>query len=124
MLKHILVVDDNQSVRAALAVFLREEGFSVQVAVDFERATELLTSGGYDLLITDLDLPGGNGLDLVRRATAFRPELHSILVTGYGCSAIRRQVAELGLLGYLEKPVDADSLLSLVHRSNHKEAGS
>jgi len=123
-MKHVLVVDDNRAVSAALAVLLEDEGFAVEVAADFEGATERLRSGDYDVLIADVDLPGGNGIDLVRRATAFRPALHSILVTGYGCSAIRRQVAELGLLGYLEKPVDADTLLSLVRRSNQKEAGS
>jgi len=113
-LTHILVVDDNRSVRAALRVFLEEEGFEVQVACDFEAAARMLREAAYDVLITDLDLPGGNGFDLVRRARAFRPEMRSILVTGYGCSALRRQAAELDLLGYLEKPVDPFTLLSLV----------
>lgn len=117
-MKRVLVVDDNRAVRAALAVFLEEEGFEVRVAGDFEGATEALSERDYDVLITDLDLPGGNGIDLVRRAKAFRPNLHSILVTGYGCSAIRRQAAELFLLGYLEKPVDAELLLALVRGSN------
>lgn len=111
------MVDDNRAVRTALALFLEEEGFAVEVAADFEAAADRLRSGNYDVLIADVDLPGGNGIDLVRRATAFRPEIHSILVTGYGCSAIRRRVAELGLVGYLEKPVDADTLLSLVRQS-------
>ncbi|MEE9180593.1 MAG: response regulator, partial [Vicinamibacteria bacterium] len=70
--------------------------------------------GDFDLLITDLDLPGGTGLDLVRQAKALCP---SILVTAYGCSEVRRQAQELEVAGYFEKPYDPGALMTLVRSS-------
>lgn len=113
-MKQILVVEDDTAVLRVMRLFLEDAGFVVQQAADFAEASALLRDREFDLLITDLDLPGGNGLDLVRRARTYRPRLSSILVTGYGCSEIRRQAAELSLLAYLEKPFDPDELLELV----------
>jgi DNA-binding NtrC family response regulator len=112
--KRILLVDDEPSVLRALGAFLEDEGYQVMEASDFKDATTLLVGGEFDVLITDLDLPGGNGLDLVRRARSLLPRLLPILVTGYGCSEVRRQAAELPLLAYLEKPINPDALLDLI----------
>jgi len=112
--KQILVVEDDRSVRHVMRLFLEEAGFHVEEAEDFRKARDLLREHEFDLLITDLDLPGGNGLDLVRQARSFRPSLLSILVTGYGCSEVRRQAAEISLI-YLEKPFDPDELLDLAN---------
>jgi CheY-like chemotaxis protein len=114
-LKHILLVEDDASVLRALRTLLEEAGHAVDSADSFPAAAELLRRESFDCLITDLDLPGGGtGFDLVRRARAYRPELPSILVTGYGCTEVRRQARELPLAGYLEKPFDPEALLSLL----------
>jgi DNA-binding NtrC family response regulator len=79
---------------------------------EFARAQELMERELFDTLITDLDLPGGTGLDLLLKARQFLPGIRSILMTGYGCSAVRKQALELGLAAYLEKPFDPEDLLS------------
>ena len=107
----ILVVEDNPAVRYSLTLMLEREGFDVVAVAEFRRATELIEAELFDALITDLDLPGGTGLDLLERARLLRPRMLSFLMTGYGCSAIRKQVRDLGVTGYFEKPFDPEELL-------------
>jgi two-component system response regulator FlrC len=108
----VLVVEDNAAIRASLALFLEHEGFDVVAVEEFDRAQQLIESERFDTLITDLDLPGGTGLDLLALARRFRPRMRSILMTGYGCSAVRKRVTEMGLSAYLEKPFEPKDLLS------------
>lgn len=108
----VLVVEDNPAIRSSLALFLEREGFDVVAVAEFARAQELIERELFDTLITDLDLPGGTGLDLLLKARQFLPGIRSILMTGYGCSAVRKQALELGLAAYLEKPFDPEDLLS------------
>jgi DNA-binding response OmpR family regulator len=108
----ILVVEDNHAIRSSLALFLEREGFDVVAVAELERAKKLIETELFDTLITDLDLPGGTGLDLLVKARQFCPRMRSILMTGYGCSAVRKQAAELGLAAYLEKPFDPSELLT------------
>ncbi|HEY7697230.1 MAG TPA: response regulator [Vicinamibacteria bacterium] len=108
----VLVVEDNPAIRSSLALFLEREGFDVVAVAELARAQELIERELFDTLITDLDLPDGTGLDLLLKARKFRPGIRSILMTGYGCSAVRKQASELGLAAYLEKPFDPADLLS------------
>ncbi len=108
----VLVVEDNAAIRASLALLLEREGFDVVAVDEFARAQELIERERFDTLITDLDLPDGTGLDLLVTARQFWPRMRKILMTGYGCSAVRKRASELGLSAYLEKPFDTDELLS------------
>jgi two-component system response regulator DesR len=113
-MKRILVVDDDPMVLDVLRAGLEGVGFDVTVASDFSTASELIRVEEFELLITDLDLPGGTGLELATWARAHRPEMRSILITGYGCCGIRRRAEELGLSGYFEKPLRLASLAKCV----------
>ena len=113
-MKRILIVEDNRRIREGLLTFIETAGYQCAGAVDFAAAAELLRREPFDLLITDLHLPGGTGLDLVRQAKALCP---SILVTAYGCSEGRGQAQELEVAGYFEKPYDPAALILLVRSS-------
>lgn len=113
----ILVVEDNAAIRASLAALLKLEGFDVVAVSEYHRACELIEKELFHTLITDLDLPDGTGVDLLLQARLLRPSMRSILMTGYGCSAVRKQAAELGLSAYLEKPFDPDELLKVLRLS-------
>lgn len=115
--KRVLVVEDNPSMLRAVTTFLERAGFDVVAVAEFERALELIEAELFDNLVADLDLPGGTGLDLVLTASALRPAMGSVLMTGYGCSAIRKQADELSLLGFLEKPFDLDELVAALRRA-------
>jgi DNA-binding response OmpR family regulator len=107
----VLVVEDNPAIRSSLAAILELEGFDVMAVSEFHGASELIQTRLFDTLITDLDLPDGTGVDLLMQARTLHPEMRSILMTGYGCSVVRKQALELGLDAYLEKPFAPEELL-------------
>ena len=113
----VLVVEDNAAIRSSLSILLEREGFDVIAVAEFRKAIELIKRELFDTLITDLDLPGGTGLDLLVLARAMRPRMRSILMTGYGRSAVRKQALEMGLSGYFEKPFDPEELLRALRLS-------
>ena len=116
--KRVLVVEDNLPMLRTLTTFLERAGFDVVAVAEFQRALELIEDKFFDALVTDLDLPGGTGLDLVLTANKLRPQMRSVLMTGYSCSAIRKQAGELSLLGFLEKPFDPDELVAALEHDS------
>jgi len=116
-MNRILIVEDDRQNREGLRTLVANAGFDVTVAADYGRAATLLSTDRFDLLITDLDLPGGTGLDLVQHARAFSPRIATILVTAFGCSEVRKQAQDLELAGYFEKPLDPQALIELVKSS-------
>ncbi|MBP0447286.1 response regulator [Roseomonas sp. SSH11] len=107
----ILLVDDEPQVRAVLASALRDHGHQVDEAQD--GAAALLQLDGCDLLVTDLAMPGMNGLELLRRVRERHPGLPAILVTGYAGDADTEDLAEAsgtGPLILLRKPIDPDEV--------------
>jgi len=117
VMNRILIVEDDRQNREGLRTLVANAGFDVTVAADYGRAATLLSTDRFDLLITDLDLPGGTGLDLVQHARAFSPRIATILVTAFGCSEVRKQAQDLELAGYFEKPLDPQALIELVKSS-------
>lgn len=108
----ILLVDDDDDVRDYTAMVLEEAGYEVRVASRGEMAMQILATGApFDLLITDVAMPGWDGTELARRVKAVRPDLKILFITGY-----TRQIARDRLAGadVLNKPYHRDSLLHTV----------
>jgi DNA-binding NtrC family response regulator len=80
----ILVVDDEEAQRKVLAGFLRKKGFAVVVAGNADEALASASARTVDLVLTDLRMPGGGGLDLLRGLRALNPEIPVIVMTAYG----------------------------------------
>jgi excisionase family DNA binding protein len=103
----VLVVDDEASIRDALADFLTKLDYDLEVdtAADGRTALERMRVHPYDLLITDLKMPGMDGLTVVRDAKRYKPDLRFIVITGYSTESAAIDAANLGgLAGYLRKP--------------------
>ncbi|HEU0105869.1 MAG TPA: response regulator, partial [Vicinamibacteria bacterium] len=83
-MKKILVVDDEPSMRELLAIMLRREGFGVEVAESRATAARVLATGAFDLVITDVKLPDGDGIEILRHLKAAAPETVVIVMTAYG----------------------------------------
>jgi len=110
----LLVVEDRESLRRMLETALRGEGYEVVAAGDAEAALPLLARERFDLVLTDLKLPGASGLDVVaacRRADATVPV---VVMTAFGTVATAVQAMKLGAADFLEKPVELDDLFALV----------
>jgi DNA-binding NtrC family response regulator len=113
----ILIVDDDPGQRSLLDSFLQSQGFAT-VAVDSgQRALETLRTGKFDMMISDVRMPGLSGLDTLRRARQENATLPVLLVTAY--ADIREAVGAMrdGAVNYLAKPIDLDELLSSVQQA-------
>lgn len=111
----ILIADDEPTFLESTADLLRREGYEVMTANDGQRALELVVDEQFDLLITDLEMPGNSDLALVRRVAQVRGGLPVIILTGF--PSVRSAVAsiELPVAAYLTKPVVFAELVERVH---------
>jgi DNA-binding NtrC family response regulator len=113
----ILIVDDDPGQRSLLNSFLQSQGFETVTADSGERALETLRTSHFDMMISDVRMPGLSGLDTLRRAREEHATLPVLLVTAY--ADIRDAVVAMrdGAVNYLAKPIDLDELLSSVQQA-------
>ena len=114
----ILIVEDERNLARTLAQALRlgsDNRFEVETCETTETAVPLLDENNYDVLISDLRLPGADGLSLITYVKNKYPEIHTILMTGYGSDEVESQADDL-TEGYLTKPFDMLDLLLLVQK--------
>ena len=111
-----LLVEDEAGQREALARGLKREGYQVRSAADGERALEALAQAPFDLVLTDLRLPGLDGLQVLRAAKERNRETAVILLTGFPEVESSLLAMRLGASEYLTKPVDLDRLSEVVRR--------
>ncbi|WP_051309308.1 ATP-binding protein [Desulfogranum japonicum] len=114
MQKMILVVDDDVAVRNVCARFLQSIGHKYEMCVDVISAKKALAEKNYDLLITDLRMPGDSGVELIRHAKSLYPTLGIVVMTGHGTPEMEDEIVELGVEGYIIKPLSRDALLITV----------
>jgi DNA-binding response OmpR family regulator len=108
----VLVVDDEASIRDLLAKTLALAEYDVDLAPDGRTALERLRITAYDLLITDLRMPGVDGLTVIREARRLRTDIPVIIVTGYSSEASAIEAVNLGVSGYLTKPFRVPRVLA------------
>jgi two-component system, NtrC family, response regulator PilR len=116
-MKKILVVDDEPSMRELLAIMLRREGFGVEVADSRATAARVLATGAFDLVITDVKLPDGDGIEILRHLKAAAPETVVIVMTAYGSTETAVAALKLGAQDYLVKPFDVEELKIVVRKT-------
>ena len=115
--KSILVVDDDQYVTDSLGVVLKDVGFDVSTAYNFLDAVTILNDKQVDLVLTDLRLPDGTGIDVINYVKAEAPDAQVILMTGHGSVDITIEAIKSGAYYYIEKPYSIDRLYTLVDRA-------
>jgi excisionase family DNA binding protein len=108
----ILVVDDESSVRDLLSKTLALAEYDVDTANDGRSALERLRSYPYDLLISDLKMPGIDGLSVIREARRLRTDLPVIIITGFSTETAAIEAVNLGVSGYLTKPFRVPQVLT------------
>src|SRR5438477_401224 len=105
----ILLVEDHEDSNRSLTNLLRRRGYHVQSALNFQSALDLGTKHEFDVLISDLALPDGNGIDLMQTLQSTRPLL-GIALTGFGMEDDIRKCREAGFQHHLVKPIDLNKL--------------
>jgi CheY-like chemotaxis protein/anti-sigma regulatory factor (Ser/Thr protein kinase) len=112
----ILLVEDHEDTNRSLTNLLRRRGYHVQSALNFQSALNLGEKAEFDVLISDLALPDGNGIDLMRKLHSQRPVV-GIALTGFGMEADIRKSHDAGFKHHLVKPIDLNKLDSLIQES-------
>ena len=114
---NILLAEDQNMVRSALAALLKLEGNAkVTEACDGDAALKQLKQGQFDLLLTDIEMPGYTGIELAEWVRDNRPELKVIIITTFGRAGYIRRALEAGVTGFLLKDAPIEELLDAISR--------
>jgi DNA-binding NtrC family response regulator len=112
--KHLLIVDDEHALREAIAERLADHGFLVEQAASGEQALQRLADFAFDILITDLRLPGIDGAKVIDAALERYPEIIAIVITGYGTVKDAVEAIKQGAADFITKPFQFDALLHVL----------
>jgi DNA-binding NtrC family response regulator len=115
--KRILVVDDEDSLRRVMQVQLQQSGYEVATAASGGEAFERLAAAPVDLVLTDLNMPGMSGLEVLKRIRAEYPEVTVILITAYGTVETAVEAMRSGAYDYITKPVNIEELKLVLNRA-------
>jgi len=114
--KRILLVEDHEDTNRSLTNLLRLRGYQVYSALNFQSALDVSAKEQFDVLISDLALPDGSGIDLMRTLQSNRP-VFGIALTGFGMEEDIRRGREAGFQHHLVKPIDLNKLDSLIQEN-------
>jgi DNA-binding response OmpR family regulator len=115
--KKILVVDDEENVCQSVKKILSRKGYQVSQALTVDDAVKLINDMTFDLVITDLMIPGTSGMDLVQIIREKYPELDVIMITGYASIESAVKATKLGASAYLPKPFTPDELTKVTEHA-------
>ncbi len=118
----ILVVDDERSMQEFLEIFLRGEGYEVVTAGDVASGRALLENDDFDVVISDIQMPGGSGLDLLHAARDASPDTIVIMITAYASTETAITAMKEGAYDYLTKPFRVDEIRLVVEKALEKKS--
>src|SRR6187431_1183097 len=118
--QHLLLVDDERAFREVIALRLANSGYRVEQAGTGEEALERLNEFAFDVLITDLRLPGVDGRQVLDEAFARYPDITAIVITGFGSVREAVEVTRLGAEGFITKPFQFEELLHALNAAQEK----
>ena len=117
-MSRILVVEDEKSMRDLLALMLRKEGYEIDTAESGTAAQARIGDGApFDLVVSDISMPGMTGLELLRHSKHEAPETAVILMTAYGSKETAIEALNAGAAYYVEKPFDLDEMKAVVRKT-------
>lgn len=110
---NILVIDDDRSARMLLERVLLRAGHRVTLTDNAQDGLDAVSKGGFDVLITDKNLPGTDGLEVLRLARERQPAMQAIMMTGFPTQETQTHARELGVFGYVTKPFGVHDILDI-----------
>ncbi len=112
----ILVIDDEEVIRNFIQRVLTREGHIVETIGDSRIAIEVITKGNYDIMITDLKMPGVTGIEIAKRVKETLPQVKIIIITGSTSFETETKAKEIGIKHYLIKPFGIKELMDVVNQ--------
>jgi DNA-binding NtrC family response regulator len=116
----ILIVDDNREIRVILEEYLREEGYDAQGAGDGKEALEKHGETPFDLIITDLNMPGMTGIELIKELVREGSTTEFIIITGYASLDTAIEAVKAGAFDYIVKPFRIEELKVVIKNAKDK----
>ena len=116
----ILIVDDEESVRDSLYSWFTEDGYRVEVAEHAKKALSLLETGYFDIILTDLKMPGMDGLELLQRIKSLNKDSIIIVMTAFASVDTAVKALKEGAFDYVTKPFDPDDLSHLIRNATRQ----
>src|SRR3989442_15669010 len=116
---YILIVDDDTALLQALphTLSLRISGVQVDTSASTQGALELIQAHDYDVIVSDIKMPGMDGLALLAQIQALRPETPTLLITGHGEHDLAIQALRGGAYDFIQKPIDRDYVVAALRRA-------
>jgi two-component system response regulator AtoC len=112
----ILIIEDDDEMRSLLKDFIKEEGYEADSVNNGSEAFLKLTKEHFNLIITDVRMPGLTGLDILPGIRKLQPEASIIVITAFGSKEVYLKAIERGATAYLEKPILLNNLRALIHQ--------
>ena len=120
----ILVVEDDQSLRSVLISAIEKEGHEVTGAESAESAAEILSNSQFEIVLTDINLPGKDGLDLIPEIHATNPNAYIMVMTGYGTLETAIEAMKRGAHDFLRKPIVFNDLTNAIQVAVENQSSS
>jgi two-component system response regulator PilR (NtrC family) len=120
-MSEILAVDDERSMREFLEILLAKEGYAVRSAPGMGKALALMDEKLPDLVITDLKMKGGSGLDLLREIKSRAPEVEVLVITAFATTQTAIEALKLGAYDYITKPFQVDEIRVVIQRALERQ---
>ncbi len=112
----VLLVDDEVEFVNMLASLMRMQNLDVQTATGGIKALQIMTSGDFDLLVTDINMPEMDGVELIREVKKIKPDLKIMVMTAYPSKGVRDESTRLGVLDYIIKPFPINDFFQLLKK--------
>jgi Response regulator containing CheY-like receiver, AAA-type ATPase, and DNA-binding domains len=116
----ILIIDDEPGIRESVAMILEYEGYETDAAESGEDGIELVRSGQFDAILLDINMPGIDGFETLKRIKEIDKNLNIVIISAYGNIENAIKATRTGAFDFLEKPVDRDKLLITVRNASEQ----
>ncbi len=113
-MKSVLAIDDEQIVRISCERILRGAGYDIDTSADGKNALKMIEAKKYDVILTDLKMPGMDGLEVMSEIKKRLPGTKVIIVTGYSTVDTAARAMKMGAHSYIEKPFSPESLVAAI----------
>ncbi|MCV4776458.1 response regulator, partial [Escherichia coli] len=107
-MSNILIVDDEQSYRQLLTLVFESDGHSIRTASNGREALELIKAEPADVIITDVRMPDMDGIELLKSAREYQPDIGVVLMTAFASVETAREAFKLGADDFIQKPFDVE----------------
>ena len=117
----MLLVDDDEFIRDSLSIAFSNKGCCIQAAETAEEGLEAIKSAKYDIIISDLRLPGKGGLEFLKAVRRTHPDAFCVLITAYRDAHVASEASAMGIHDFIEKPFTVEALaesLAMLTRNN------